>query len=143
MKTIQHLLAAGRRAPIAVGPDDTVLRALMLMSEEDIGALLVVEDGRLVGIFSERDYARKVVLRGRASRDTRVRDIMSDRVFYLTPERTVEEGMALMTDKRIRHLPVLNAEGEVLGLVSIGDLVKETISHQAFLIDQLERYITG
>ncbi|HOD32720.1 MAG TPA: CBS domain-containing protein [Holophaga sp.] len=143
MKTIQHLLAAGRRAPIAVGPDDTVLRALMLMAEEDIGALLVVEDGRLVGIFSERDYARKVVLRGRASRDTRVRDIMSDRVFYLTPERTVEEGMALMTDKRIRHLPVLNAEGEVLGLVSIGDLVKETISHQAFLIDQLERYITG
>jgi len=143
MKTIQHLLAAGRRAPIAVGPDDTVLRALMLMAEEDIGALLVVEDGRLVGIFSERDYARKVVLRGRASRDTRVRDIMSDRVFYLTPERTVEEGMALMTDKRIRHLPVLNAEGEVLSLVSIGDLVKETISHQAFLIDQLERYITG
>ncbi|HQL47120.1 MAG TPA: CBS domain-containing protein [Holophaga sp.] len=143
MKTIQHLLAAGRRAPIAVGPNDTVLRALMLMAEEDIGALLVVEDGRLVGIFSERDYARKVVLRGRASRDTRVRDIMSDRVFYLTPERTVEEGMALMTDKRIRHLPVLNAEGEVLGLVSIGDLVKETISHQAFLIDQLERYITG
>jgi len=143
MKTIQHLLAAGRRAPIAVGPDDTVLRALMLMAEEDIGALLVVEDGRLVGIFSERDYARKVVLRGRASRDTRVRDIMSDRVFYLTPERTVEEGMALMTDKRIRQLPVLNAEGEVLGLVSIGDLVKETISHQAFLIDQLERYITG
>ena len=143
MKTIQHLLAAGRRAPIAVGPDDTVLRALMLMAEEDIGALLVVEDGRLVGIFSERDYARKVVLRGRASRDTRVRDIMSDRVFYLTPERTVEEGMALMTDKRIRHLPVLNAEGEVLGLVSIGDLVKETISHQDFLIEQLERYITG
>ncbi len=143
MKTIQHLLAAGRRAPIAVGPNDTVLRALMLMAEEDIGALLVVEDGRLVGIFSERDYARKVVLRGRASRDTRVRDIMSDRVFYLTPERTVEEGMALMTDKRIRHLPVLNAEGEVLSLVSIGDLVKETISHQAFLIDQLERYITG
>ena len=143
MKTIQHLLAARRRAPIAVGPNDTVLRALMLMAEEDIGALLVVEDGRLVGIFSERDYARKVVLRGRASRDTRVRDIMSDRVFYLTPERTVEEGMALMTDKRIRHLPVLNAEGEVLGLVSIGDLVKETISHQAFLIDQLERYITG
>ena len=113
------------------------------MQPEGDGALLVVEDGRLVGIFSERDYARKVVLRGRASRDTRVRDIMSDRVFYLTPERTVEEGMALMTDKRIRHLPVLNAEGEVLGLVSIGDLVKETISHQAFLIDQLERYITG
>lgn len=143
MKTIQQLLDAKRRPPIAVGPEDTVLRALMLMAEHDIGALLVVEEGRLVGIFSERDYARKVILRGRASKDTPVRDIMSERVLYLTPERTVEDGMALMTDKHIRHLPVLNAEGEVLGLVSIGDLVKETISHQAFLIEQLERYITG
>ena len=142
MKTIQHLLAAGRRAPIAVGPNDTVLRALMLMAEEDIGALLVVEDGRLVGIFSERDYARKVVLRGRASRDTRVRDIMSDRVFYLTPERTVEEGMALMTDKRIRHLPVAD-NGRIIGMVSIGDVVRSTLAEQQIAIDSLTQYVMG
>ncbi len=143
METIQQLLDAKRRAPITVGPDETVLRALLRLAEHDIGALLVVESGRLVGIFSERDYARKVVLSGRTSKDTPVRKIMSDRVFYLTPDRTVEEGLALMTEKHVRHLPVLDADGKILGLVSIGDLVKATIAHQAFIIEQLERYITG
>jgi CBS domain-containing protein len=104
---------------------------------------LVLDGTRLVGILSERDYARRVVLYGKVSRDTAVREVMSNRVAYVTPSVTVEECMALMTEKRFRHLPVLNEDGSVAGVVSIGDMVKETISSQQFLIEELERYIAG
>ena len=126
---------------VTVGPDDSVFTALNLLAQFDIGALLVLDQGRLVGIFSERDYARKIILKGKASKDTPVREIMSDRLSCVTLNQTVEECMALMTDKHIRHLPVIGANQEVLGIISIGDLVKETISHQKFTIEQLVSYI--
>lgn len=141
MRSIKQLLE-GRGLPVSVRPGDSVFLALKKMAEAQIGAVLVLEDGRLVGIFSERDYARKVVLVGKTSRDTPIREVMSDRVAYVTPEQTVEECMALMTDRRCRHLPVLGPGKEVIGILSIGDLVKETISEQKFIIEQLERYIT-
>ena len=141
MRSIKQLLE-GRSFPVSVAPGDTVLSALKKMAEMEIGALLVLEDGKLVGIFSERDYARKVVLKGKASNDTPIREVMSEKIVYVTPEKSVEECMALMTDRRCRHLPVLGPAQEVLGILSIGDLVKETISEQKFIIEQLERYIT-
>ena len=113
------------------------------MAQHDIGALLVLDGEKLVGIFSERDYARKIMLHGKSSKETLVREIMSDRVAYVTPEATLDECMALMTERRFRHLPVLSEAGEVLGIISIGDLVKETISAQQMIISELERYITG
>ena len=143
MKSLKHLLDEKHRGLITVGPEDTVFQALNLMAQHDIGALLVMEHGRPVGIFSERDYARKVVLRGKSSKDTPVREIMSEKVFYVTLAQTVEECMAIMTDRHIRHLPVLDEAGEVSGFLSIGDMVKETISQQKFIIEQLERYITS
>ena len=117
--------------------------ALNLLAQFDIGALLVLDQGRLVGIFSERDYARKIILKGKASKDTPVREIMSDRLSCVTLNQTVEECMALMTDKHIRHLPVIGANQEVLGIISIGDLVKDIISDQQSMIRQLESYIRG
>lgn len=143
MKSLKHLLDEKRRGPISVGPSDTVFHALNLMAQHDIGALLVLEHGKPVGIFSERDYARKVVLRGKTSKDTPVREVMSEKVIYVTLSQTVEECMAIMTDRHVRHLPVLDEAGEVVGFLSIGDLVKETISQQKFIIEQLERYITS
>jgi CBS domain-containing protein len=140
MRPLKHLLE-GKRPLVSVGPDDTVLTALDLLARHDIGALLVLEQGRLVGIFSERDYARKIILKGKTSKDTPVREIMSDRVSCVTLDETVEECMALMTGRHIRHLPVLGDDNEVLGIVSIGDLVKEVISDQKFTIDQLVHYI--
>jgi CBS domain-containing protein len=140
MRPLKHLLE-GKRPLVSVGPDDTVLTALDLLARHDIGALLVLEQGRLVGIFSERDYARKIILKGKTSKDTLVREIMSDRVSCVTLDETVEECMALMTGKHIRHLPVLGEDNAVLGILSIGDLVKETISEQKFTIDQLVHYI--
>jgi len=140
MRPLKQLIE-GKKALLSVGPEDTVLVALTLLAQHDIGALLVLERGKLVGIFSERDYARKIVLKGKASKDTSIREIMSDKVSCVTLNQTVEECMALMTDKHIRHLPVLGAGGEVLGIISIGDLVKETISHQKFTIEQLVSYI--
>ncbi|WP_257310719.1 CBS domain-containing protein [Geothrix fuzhouensis] len=134
-------LIQGKQPLVSVGPDDTVLTALSLLAQHDIGALLVLESGRLVGIFSERDYARKIILKGKSSKDTLVREIMSDRVSCVTLDETVEECMALMTGRRIRHLPVLGENNEVLGIISIGDLVKETISDQKFTIEQLVHYI--
>lgn len=131
----------GKRPAVTVGPEDTVFTALTLLAQHDIGALLVLERGRLVGIFSERDYARKIILKGKTSKDTPVREIMSDKVSCVTLSQSVEECMALMTDKRIRHLPVLGPGEEVIGILSIGDLVKETISDQKFTIDQLVHYI--
>lgn len=143
MKTLKQLLASRTRPLAVVTPKDTVFYALTVMAQHDVGALLVLEGEQLVGIFSERDYARKIILQGKSSKETLVREIMSDRVAYVTPGTTLDECMALMTEKRFRHLPVLSEDGSVTGMISIGDLVKETISDQKFLIDQLERYITG
>jgi CBS domain-containing protein len=143
MKTLKQLLDQHPRAPIAVSPDDSVFSALELMARHDIGAVLAMEGGRLAGIFSERDYARKVILLGKSSKETLVREIMTEKVLYALPEQTTDQAMALMTDKHIRHLPVLDGNRNVMGMVSIGDLVKETISEQAFLIQQLEQYIAG
>lgn len=140
MRPLKQLIE-GKGPLVTVGPEDTVLEALERLARHDIGALLVLEGDRLVGIFSERDYARKVILKGKASRDTLVREVMSEKVSCVTLSQTVEECMALMTDKRIRHLPVIGPGEEVLGILSIGDLVKETISDQRFTIEQLVHYI--
>lgn len=126
----------------SMGPDASVYDALKLMSEKNIGALLVLEEGRIVGIFSERDYARKIVLMSRSSKDTPLRDIMTKSVRFVRPEQSNEQCMALMTENRLRHLPVLDGE-KLIGIISIGDLVKGIISEQQFIIEQLEQYITG
>lgn len=141
MRSIKQLLE-GRGMPVTARPDETVFQALEKLAERDIGALLVLDGTRLVGIFSERDYARKVVLKGKASKDLTVREVMSDKIAYVTEDTTVEECMAIMTDRHCRHLPVLGPAREVIGILSIGDLVKETISQQKFIIEQLERYIS-
>jgi CBS domain-containing protein len=144
MKTLKKLLdERPPRAALSVAPDDTVFSALELMAKHDIGAVLVMRDGQLAGIFSERDYARKIILLGKSSKETMVREIMTEKVLYALPTQTTDEAMALMTEKHIRHLPVLDSDKRVIGMVSIGDLVKETISQQAFLIKQLEQYIAG
>lgn len=143
MKTLKQLLADRNRPLAVVAPGDTVYHALTVMAKHEVGALLVLDGEQLVGIFSERDYARKIILQGKTSKETLVREIMSDRVAYVMPSATLDECMALMTEKRFRHLPVLDESGGVVGMISIGDLVKETISSQKFLIDQLERYIAG
>lgn len=143
MKTAGVILMEKGDQPVwTVRPDDSVYSALALMAEKDIGAVLVVENNELLGILSERDYARKVILKGRMSRDTLVRDIMTGPVMCVPPTRTVDECMALMTDKRIRHLPVIDA-GKLVGIVSIGDLVKAQIAERDFEISQLTDYITG
>ena len=143
MITLKQMLAAKNRPLAVVTPNDSVYHALSLMAMHDVGALLVLEDEQLVGIFSERDYARKLILQGKSSKETLAREIMSDKVAYATPGATVDECMALMTEKRFRHLPVLSEDNEVVGIISIGDLVKATISNQQFLISELERYIPG
>ncbi len=140
MKTVRQLLDDKGSHVVSVSPDTTVFQALEVMAAKGIGAVLVVEDGKVVGVMSERDYARKVILLGKSSHDTPVREIMTGRVVYARPDHTVPECMALMTDKRIRHLPVLD-QGRLIGVLSIGDLVKETISEQEFIIRQLENYI--
>jgi CBS domain-containing protein len=142
MRTVKDLLAQKGKDVWSVAPDTTVIDALKLMAEKNIGAVLVLDEHCVVGVLSERDYARKVVLQGRTSQDTTAQEIMSKRVVGVEPQQTVEECMALMTDKRIRHLPVVDG-GEVIGVVSIGDIVKNIISQQEFLIEQLEHYITG
>jgi CBS domain-containing protein len=142
MRTVKELLRNKGYQVWSIGPDATVYEALTLMAERDVGALLVLEGGKLVGILSERDYARKIVLKGKTSRETPVREIMTENVVYVRPDQTIEECMALMTNKRIRHLPVME-EGRLLGVISIGDVVKEVISEQEFMIAQLENYITG
>jgi CBS domain-containing protein len=125
-----------------IAPTASVLEAVKLMADKNIGALLVMEGAHIAGIVTERDYARKVALMSRSSRDTPVRDIMTSAVMYVRPDQTSEECMALMTENRMRHLPVMD-RGKLLGLISIGDLVKNIISEQKFLIQQLEHYITG
>lgn len=143
MKTLKQLLEGRPRAPLSVSPDDSVFSALELMAKHDIGAVLVMHDNHLAGIFSERDYARKIILLGKSSKETKVREIMTEKVLYARPDQTITQAMALMTEKRIRHLPVLDGNQKITGMISIGDVVKETISEQAFLIQQLEQYIAG
>ena len=140
MKTVQQLLESKRYSVVSVAPSSTVLEALKVMAEKEIGAVIVIDNEHLVGIFSERDYARKVVLQGKASKDTPVREIMTDTVVCVRPEQTVDDCMNLMTDKRIRHLPVLEHK-KVIGVISIGDVVKEMLSEKEFVIKQLESYI--
>ena len=141
MKSIRQILQGKKLGLVSVTPDTTVYRALEIMAEHEVGALLVIDGDRLVGIFSERDYARKVALSGQQTRTTTVGAVMTEKVLYVTPEQTVSQCLGLMTEKRFRHLPVME-NGKVLGVVSIGDLVKEKIAEQDFIIEQLERYIT-
>ncbi len=143
MKYVRDVLGNKGRDIWSVAPDKPVYKALQLMSEKNCGAVLVLEHETLVGILSERDYARKVILEGKSSKDTPVEEIMSRRVVCVQPDNTIDECMALMTDKRIRHLPVLKDEETLVGLISIGDVVKEVISEQEFIIHQLESYIQG
>ena len=140
MRTVQQLLDAKAPEVFAIGPDVPVIDAIRLMAEKQIGAVLVLEAGKLAGILSERDYARKIVLQGRSSKDTLVREIMRVDVLCVGLEDNVDGCMLLMTDKRIRHLPVVDGEN-VLGVVSIGDLVKAVIEDQQHELDQLQRYI--
>lgn len=142
MKTVDNLLKKKGSQIWAIGPDASIYEAVSMMAEKGIGALLVMEGEQLNGIISERDYARKVILAGKSSRQTPVREIMTTAVLCAKLEQSVEQCLALMTDKRIRHLPVADA-GKVVGLVSIGDLVKEIIAEQQFIIEQLEHYIAG
>ena len=143
MITLKQLLEEKQRPLAVVTPTDSVFHALGLMAQHDVGSLLVLEGEQLVGIFTERDYARKIMLQGKSSKETLVRDIMSDKVAYVTPDATLDDCMALMTEKRFRHLPILAEDGTVVGIVSIGDLVKATISSQQMIISELERYIAG
>lgn len=143
MTTVAQILQIKENNEVfSIAPDAPVLDAIKTMAEKRIGALLVMSDEKIIGIVTERDYARKVVLLGRSSRDTPVRDIMSAPVMYVGPENTNEQCMALMTENRLRHLPVIDND-RLLGMLSIGDLVKNIISEQRFVIEQLEHYIRG
>jgi CBS domain-containing protein len=143
MKSVAQILASKPEQTVhAIAPSASVLDAVKLLAEKSIGALLVMEGERIAGIITERDYARKIILLGRSSKETPVRDIMTSPVMHVRPEQTNEECMALMTDNRVRHLPVMD-QGKLVGLISIGDLVKDIISEQKFIIDQLEHYIKG
>jgi len=139
---VQILKSKSEQAVETVTPSTSVFDAVKRMAEKNIGALLVLEQQKIVGIITERDYARKIVLMGRSSKETPVRDVMSFPVMYVRPDQSNEECMALMTDNRVRHLPVVD-QGKLMGLISIGDLVKDIISEQKFIIEQLEHYITG
>jgi CBS domain-containing protein len=142
MKTVSEILKIKGNNVWSISPDSTVYDALKLMSEKEVGALLVLEDKEIVGILSERDYARKIVLHGKFSKETLVREIMSVKVLYVNPSTSTEECMALMINKRVRHLPVFE-DNKLVGLVSIGDIVKALIDEKEFVIDQLVHYITG
>ncbi|MDH3376804.1 MAG: CBS domain-containing protein [Gammaproteobacteria bacterium] len=142
MTTLRQLLKVKGHEIWSVTPDTSVFDTLVLMADKDVGALLVLDNGQAVGIISERDYARNIILKGRASKDTQVREVMTVDVVSAHPDQSVEECMTLMTDRRIRHLPVLE-DGGLLGVISIGDLVKSIIAEQKSLIDQLEHYISG
>lgn len=140
--TVRQLINRKGNVVWSTPPNATVYEALKLMAAKGIGAVLVLDNDQVVGIFSERDYARKVVLKGKSSRETDVSEIMTKDVVYVRPDYTMTDCMALMTDKRIRHLPVID-DGDLVGVISIGDVVKEIISEQEFIIGQLENYISG
>jgi len=139
---IRQILEEKGSEILSVAPGDMVIDAVRRMAEHGVGSMLVMHDGEMKGMFSERDYARKVILAGRASRETRVEEVMSTPVVTIDPRATAEEGLALMTRKRIRHLPVVE-KGALIGLVSIGDLVNAVIGDQRLLIEQLESYVRG
>ena len=141
-KTIRDVINTKGSEVVCINSDATVYQALEMMATNNIGALVVKEKEVVVGIITERDYARKVILKGRSSPSTTVENIMTTNVCYITTEKTVEDGLALMTDKRCRHLPVFDGE-EMIGLVSIGDLVKAQVEEKEFIINQLENYIRG
>ena len=140
MRTVRQLVDAKAHRLLSVAPEQTVYAALSKMAEHDIGALIVLQEKKLVGIFSERDYARKIVLDGKTSKLTLISDVMTRKVVCVTADRTADECMALMTEKRVRHLPVVDKKN-VLALISIGDVVREMISDQRHTIEQLEQYI--
>ena len=143
METVSELLAHKGNQTVTISPDSTVYDAIKLMSDRNIGAVLVVEpDDTMIGILTERDYARKIVLTGKSSKTTPVSDIMTRNVVYVKPAHTVEEAMAIMSDHRCRHLPVLD-EDQLVGLISIGDVVRSMIHEKDFVIDQLKHYISG
>jgi len=142
MRTIKYLLDAKGHDTWSIAPDASVYEAIKLMTDKDVGALLVLESGKLVGVISERDCVRRMILQERAAKATQVGEVMTSDVVYVHPNETVEECMALMTAKHVRHLPVL-ADDRLIGIVSIGDLVKDIISEQEFVIQQLEHYIRG
>ena len=142
MTTIAQLLNAKGKQIWSVEPKATIFQALEIMSEKGIGALLVMEDGKLKGIFSERDYARKVILKGKSSKETPVGELMTKKVFYIDSQKTINDCMAMMTAKRIRHVPVIE-DNQVMGIVTIGDVVNQIISEQEVTINHLENYITG
>lgn len=142
MKTLKQLLDEKGRDVWSVAPNDTVFNAIKLMAEKGIGALAVKKGDRLIGMITERDYARKVILKEKASKATSISDIMTTKVVYARSDQSIDECMALMTEKRVRHLPVFE-QGELIGIVSIGDLVKAIIAEQQFVIEQLEQYING
>lgn len=140
--TVRQVLRSKGNGFYALGPDATAYDALEIMAEKDVGALLVVERGRLVGVFSERDYARKVILKGKASKNTSVRELMSSPPIAISPDTSLRECMVLMTNNRVRHLPVIDQE-TLLGVISIGDVVNAIISEQESTIEELEGYIAG
>ncbi len=142
MHTIEQLLEIKGKDIWSIAPQATAFEALQIMAQRNIGALLVIDRGKLVGIFSERDYARKVILKGKSSKETSVGELMTPEVLYVTPQDTLEESMALMTAKHIRHMPVLD-KGNLTGMLTLGDVVKQIISNQEFTIKELEKYITG
>ena len=143
MKIVAHILNSKPEQTVhTITPAASVFDAVKQMAEKSIGALVVIEGEKVVGIITERDYARKIILMARSSKETPVRDIMTSSVMYVRPDQTSEECMVLMTETRLRHLPVLDG-GKLIGLISIGDLVKDIISEQKFIIQQLEHYITG
>jgi len=140
MKTVRELVEGKEQRLLSVAPDDSVYMALKKMAQHDIGALVVVSGDKLVGVFSERDYARRVILEGKTSRETQVSEIMTRHVICVSPERTADQCMAVMTQKRVRHLPVIENK-KVVAVISIGDVVREMISDQQHTIEQLEQYI--
>ncbi|MDQ3796792.1 MAG: CBS domain-containing protein [Pseudomonadota bacterium] len=140
MRLVRDILQSKGHDVWSIRPEAFVFDAVKMMSERSVGALLVMEGEKMVGIITERDYARKVILAGKSSKQTQVKDIMTQRVLWVAPERTIEECMALMTDKKVRHLPVVE-NTRVVGIVSIGDLVKAIIAEQQVIIDQLQNYI--
>jgi CBS domain-containing protein len=142
MSTVKLVLAEKGHKVWTIAPEAKVIDALKLMSDKDVGALVVASEDRLMGIISERDYARKVILMGKSSLETRVKEIMTANVYYVFPETTTQECMALMTKNRIRHLPVIQ-KNKLVGLVSIGDIIKSVISQQKIAIDHLQNYIMG
>jgi CBS domain-containing protein len=142
MTAVRHIVDQKGQQVWSVHPGDTVFDAIKMMADKDVGALVVLDGSKIVGIVTERDYARNVFLKGRASPHTLVSEIMAPNVVCVEPEKSIEEGMAIMTAKRVRHLPVVD-DGELIGIVSIGDLVKSIISDREFAIEQLEHYIRG